>query len=98
LGCFDASEIAWHIQVCLYQEFKTQTNLCHQEEKLTGENLKVVWPKFSFLSSAVFEMSEIASHIQVCLKLEFKTLPSLCHQEQMFTGKNLKVVWPNFSF
>jgi hypothetical protein len=43
---FDVSEIAWHIQVCLYQQFKTQTSLCHQERKVTGDNLKVVWPNF----------------------------------------------------
>jgi hypothetical protein len=44
-------------------------------QKLTGENLKVVWAKFSTLSEAVFAMCVIARQSQARPHLEMKTRP-----------------------
>ncbi len=44
-------------------------------QKLTEENLKVVWAEFSTLSLAVFVKSKIASHRQAHPCLELKTQP-----------------------
>jgi hypothetical protein len=47
-------------------------------QKLTGENLKVVWAKFSTLSLAVFVMSIIAWYRQTRSYLKLKTQPRFC--------------------
>ncbi len=44
-------------------------------KKLTGENLKVVWAKFSTLSQAVFVLREIVQQRQARPRLELKTQP-----------------------
>jgi hypothetical protein len=46
--------------------------------KLTGENLKVVWAKFSTLSWAVFIMSAIARYGSTRNHLKLKTRPRFC--------------------
>ncbi len=47
-------------------------------QKLMGENIKVVWAKFSTLSWAVFGMHVIAWHTHACPHLELKTQPRFC--------------------
>jgi hypothetical protein len=41
-------------------------------QKLTRENLKVVWAEFSILSTAVFVVNVIVCHRPARLHLEFK--------------------------
>jgi hypothetical protein len=47
-------------------------------QKLTGENLKVIWAKFSSLILAVLVSSVIAWYRQARPHLELKTWPRFC--------------------
>jgi hypothetical protein len=47
-------------------------------QKLAGENLKVIWAKFSTLSWSVFDMSVIAWHLKARPLLELKIRHRFC--------------------
>jgi hypothetical protein len=47
-------------------------------QKLAGENLKVIWAKFSTLSWPVFDMSMIAWHLKARPLLELKIRHRFC--------------------
>ncbi len=55
-------------------------------QNLTGENLKVVWAKFSTLSQAVFIIGVTAQHTQARPHLELKTRPqvSTCYHKFVY--------------
>jgi hypothetical protein len=56
--------------------YQQSTNECSQGAlKLTGDNLKVLWAKFSTISQAVLVMSVIARHIQSRPHLDLNTRP-----------------------
>jgi hypothetical protein len=47
-------------------------------QKLTGENLKVVWAEFSTLSQAVLQNVYNSRPVQTRPSLDLKTRPTIC--------------------
>ncbi len=59
-------------------------------QKLTGENLKVVWAKFSTLSLAVLQNVYNSLPIQTWPSLDLKTRPRFCPVSLSLSMPNAK--------